>query len=172
MGMLTALMLARGLGQRGGAGAPQAAGPMPVGGPPMTARQGVPNVQIDPVRPSMTGAAAAPAAPSRGGLLGAFSGAPAFQNQLGAIMQGQGPGMQAPQFTPPRVPLNTTVPGAGRGGMGQPSDVFGGSGLATMFPGFGAGMGGDWMGGGQMSSLLSGDNVNWTPPNWFGRQDN
>ena len=33
-----------------------------------------------------------------GGMLGAFAGSPQFQTQLSQIMQGQGPGHQAPQM--------------------------------------------------------------------------
>lgn len=51
------------------------------------------------------GPAAAPQMPQGGGLMGAFSGSPDFQNQLGAIMAGQGPGRQPPQFTPPQMPM-------------------------------------------------------------------
>lgn len=56
-----------------------------------------------------------------GGLMGAFSGNPGFQDQLGAIMGGQGPGRMAPQFTPPQMPMNTMPPMGGdpRGGLGQ-----------------------------------------------------
>lgn len=49
----------------------------------------------------------------RGGLSGAFSGNPQFQQQLQQMMQMQGPGMQAPQFTPPPGgPMSTQIPGA------------------------------------------------------------
>lgn len=46
------------------------------------------------------------------GLLNAFAGNPQFQQQLGSIMNGQGPGMTAPQFTPPPMQMNL---GAGAG---------------------------------------------------------
>ena len=65
-----------------------------------------------------------------GGLMGAFSGNPGFQDQLGAIMGGQGPGRMAPQFTPPQMPMNTMPPmGAAGGGLGRgmrPANPMGG----------------------------------------------
>lgn len=65
--------------------------------------------------PAMSGAAG-----GQNPLLSAFSGAPQFQQQLQAIMGGQGPGRQAPQFTPPQTPMSPAPaanPQAGGGGM-------------------------------------------------------
>lgn len=58
-----------------------------------------------PMQPPMT-----PQMPSMGQgqgnpLLAAFSNNPGFAAQLGNIMQGQGPGNQAPVFTPPQMPV-------------------------------------------------------------------
>lgn len=49
----------------------------------------------------------APPQQPQGGMPGAFSGNPQFMQQLQAIMQGQGPGMSAPQFTPPAFQMST-----------------------------------------------------------------
>lgn len=54
-----------------------------------------------------------------GGMMGAFSGNPQFQAQLQALMQGQGPGTQPMQFTPPPVQMSTQAPRAG-GQQGMP----------------------------------------------------
>lgn len=53
-----------------------------------------------------------------GGMPGAFSGNPGFQDQLAAIMAGQGPGRMAPQFTPPQMPMNNAPAGGPGTGLG------------------------------------------------------
>lgn len=63
-----------------------------------------------------------PQVPRGGGFMGAFSNSPDFQSQLGQIMQGQGPGMQAPQMMgQPQMPapmINLPMQG-GSGGNGR-----------------------------------------------------
>ena len=47
--------------------------------------------------------------------LSAFQNNPQSMQQLQAIQNGQGPGRQMPQFTPPMTQMNTAVPAGGRG---------------------------------------------------------
>ena len=63
-----------------------------------------------------------PAAPM-GGMNAAFSGDPQFQQQLQALMQNQGPGMQAPQFTPPAFQMSANAAATRpQGGAVSPHD--------------------------------------------------
>jgi hypothetical protein len=57
-------------------------------------------------------------APSFGGMQGAFANSPQFQQQLGAMMNGQGPGRAPPTFTPPPMPMSTSAPATTRGPLG------------------------------------------------------
>ena len=52
-----------------------------------------------------------------GGMQGAFGNNPHFMQQLQALQNGQGPGRQPPQFTPPPTQMNTAVPQQGNGQM-------------------------------------------------------
>ena len=79
---------------------------------------------------SQLGGLTPPSAPMGGGLAGAFSGNPQFQQQLQAIQNGQGPGHQAPQFTPPPMQMSAAPPTGGQGGMlggrgGNPMNNYG-----------------------------------------------
>lgn len=56
-----------------------------------------------PMNPRFTPQPPMAQAPMGGGLAAQFSQNPQFQQQLMALMGGQGPGMQQPQFTPPPV---------------------------------------------------------------------
>lgn len=82
-----------------------------------------------------------------GGMMGAFGNSPQFQQQLGQIMQGQGPGMQPPQFTSPQLPVGTGP----NGGANMWNDGIPGNARAAGIPR--PGMGG-FMGGGMMNGPM------------------
>lgn len=63
---------------------------------------------------------------SNNDFLSAFQNNPQFMQQLQAIQQGQGPGSQAPQFTPPMTQMST-APMRGGGGMGGSLASLGGN---------------------------------------------
>lgn len=86
--------------------------------------------QSPPPQQGMPANAGPPMIPQMGGgMPGAFSGNPQFQQQLQMLMQGQGPGTQPVQYTPPQMPMSTQAPRPGGQQNMPPGSLLGMSGL-------------------------------------------